>query len=228
MKKLWVIGIVLISTLGVSAQVEFGVKAGVGFSTLSGPSEMRLAYKVGVESYIPLTRQDNWTFNPGLFFAAKGMNFKGFYGKEQIVRANLGTYLDYLEMPLYIAYSLKFGRRMPAGIFFKAGPYIAYGLIGKTQIEVPDFENFRGTFGTNHFAGACDYDRLVRYKETETVTMPPLHRFDAGLGVAVDFVVRHLTMGMECTYGLTPLCADMFLGAHPRNVMCIFNVGYRF
>ncbi len=101
--------------------VTFGVKAGVNLSTLSGDmkdSKHTFRYQVGATVDIALT--ENLYILTGLDLQAKG------------TKINKVTYNPlYLQLPATIAYKFDLGSN--TRLVLNVGPYVAYGIGGKTK-----------------------------------------------------------------------------------------------
>ena len=113
-----------ISAVQVKAQdkpVTFGVKAGVNLSTLGGDlkdSKYTFKYQAGITVDVLLV--DHLYLMTGLDFQAKGAKLGG-------VKYNP----MYLQLPAMIGYKFDLGAN--TRLVLNAGPYIAYGIGGKTK-----------------------------------------------------------------------------------------------
>ncbi|MXV52531.1 outer membrane beta-barrel protein [Pedobacter sp. HMF7647] len=122
-----------------SAQIKFGAKAGVNFSSPSLRSSLadlpfnissRTAWHAGVVSEIEMSKQ--FYFQPGLTLSEKGYKLSAI-GNVSSVYQTLSPL--YLEIPLNVV------AKFPAGIgkiLLGAGPYIGFGLGGKAKITFSD------------------------------------------------------------------------------------------
>jgi hypothetical protein len=126
--KLSIALILLVSLTTVQAQVKFGPKAGVNFSTMTFKSSgvgfdpnVLVGFHAGVVSEIPLT--DVLKFQPGVLYSMKGSNY-------EIVSEEMSFSPAFLEIPLNLMYEIDLeGKKL--GLF--AGPYLAYGVGGKAK-----------------------------------------------------------------------------------------------
>lgn len=112
------------SALQVNAQdkpVTFGVKAGVNLSTLGADlkeSKYVFRYQAGITADIALC--ENLYLMTGLDFQAKGAKLDG-------VKYNP----MYLQLPVTVGYKFDLGYN--TRLVLNAGPYLAYGIGGKTK-----------------------------------------------------------------------------------------------
>lgn len=196
MKKLAFLILLSLVTLGVSAQsnLKWNVNAGIGMSSWYGDdtdgTDAKFAYKVGIGLEVPFTNTDVWSFQTGLNFISKGV--KGDYDAIDITVNQL-----YLELPLMVGARIHTASNFD--LLFKGGPYLAYGVGGKTKID-----DVKGdTFGND---GA------------------DLKRFDAGLGLGVAFEFDKIVVGIETGTSFTKVAS----GASAYNISALATIGYRF
>lgn len=196
MKKLAFFILLSLVTLGVSAQsnLKWNVNAGIGMSSWYGDdadgTDAKFAYKVGIGLEVPFANTDVWSFQTGLNFISKGV--KGDYDAIDITVNQL-----YLELPLMVGARIHTASNFD--LLFKGGPYLAYGVGGKTKID----DEKGDTFGND---GA------------------DLKRFDAGLGLGVAFEFDKIVVGIETGTSFTKVAS----GASAYNLSALATIGYRF
>lgn len=168
MKKLFFVILLSLAALGASAQSElrWNVNAGVGMANWYGgdvDTDAKFAYKVGVGLEVPFANTDVWSFQTGLNFISKGAKGAGITDDWDIVDITVNQL--YLELPLMVGARLHTASNFD--MLFKAGPYLAYGVGGKTE----DYDTF-GDGGLKRFdAGlgvgvAFEFDKIVVGVET--------------------------------------------------------------
>lgn len=113
------------------AQVKFGVTAGPSFSSytskVSGDKEtskLMTGLRAGITVDLPLA--DEFYIQPSLLYVGKG----GMMESENF-DLKLKTRINYLELPINFMYKPEVGN---GNIFIGFGPYIAYGLGGKSEL----------------------------------------------------------------------------------------------
>ena len=241
MKLLFSIISLLFLVLTASAHVKFDVRAGIGTSTLTSmtSADFLVAYKLGVGVDLPIGKSKVFAVEPGLSFFAKGMKFSGYFCSDDMMEnTNYTTRLTYLAMPIYMVAKLKLGSQ--CGIIFKVGPYVAYGLNGKTTAKIQD-TNYKYTFPQNHFNSACDYGGVAYDDDNHKLQSPKFNRMDVGITEGIDFRINHFLIGIEAAFGLTPVCNEtymgngfgnvmygLFYGSKPKNITFDVTAGYRF
>lgn len=225
------IGMMTISTA--QAQVSLQVRAGAGISKLQGLSlmENRLSYKLGLTVDIPVS--GHWAVQPALYYVQKGSNFKGEYGREMIVLVTLDNRLSYFELPVYGAFKLDLSDEMQ--LTFKAGPYVAWGVVGKAHVSADDMD-FHRTFVGELFTDGCDYDGLTMLNTKSGTTYvagsKAYKNLDAGVAFGADFRYQHYLVGVDCSWGLLPVTDGLFnnvaLKGDLTNLAIHLTLGYQF
>lgn len=205
MKKLalFVVFTLVAFVASAQTQVNWSVKAGLGFSNWMGDgtdgAKAKLGYKVGVGTDIPFNEM--WSFQTGLNLVSKGV--KGDIEENMDVTVNQ----LYLELPLKAAIHLKTANNFD--VVFNAGPYLAYGIGGKTKAEYSGIEVSFDTFGKTTIEGEA---------------IEGLRRFDAGLGLGVAFDFARWFIGLDTQLGMVKLAE----GDAPRNMSFFVTAGFKF
>jgi hypothetical protein len=113
------------------AQMTKGVKAGLTMTTFTGDDKtmetIDPSYKMGfaVGGYLNHAFTPQFSFQPEAYFALKGAKYEE--GSDSIT-----VKLNYLSIPLL----LKMQTNPDSGLFFVAGPEIAFTLSAKSKIDV--------------------------------------------------------------------------------------------
>ena len=230
---MWMAFICMMTISTVQAQVSLQARAGVGLSKLQGLSLMEngFSYKVGLAVDIPVAKQ--WAVQPTLYFVQKGSDFSGYYGREQVVPVSLDNRLSYFELPIYGAFKMDLGEEMQ--LTFKAGPYVAWGVVGKAHVSADDMD-FHRTFVGELFTDGCDYDGLTVLSTKSGTTYEAgtkaYEKLDAGVAFGVDFRYQHYLVGVDCSWGLLPVTDGLFnnvaLKGDLTNLSAHLTLGYQF
>lgn len=212
MKRIACIVACLFTVLTMAAQtkVTWSMELGLGMSTWmgkdAGNSSALFNQKVGVGIDVPLSGLVS--FQTGLNWVSKGAGMDAdLSGVNNLGIVNVHVNQNYFEMPLLAAFHV--GTAANFDMVFTAGPYLAYGVKGKRDIEVDDLTLSYNTFGDS---------------EIGNVVLPGLRRFDAGLigGVALDF--PRWTVGLDGEFGLCKLASY----SKTRNLAFFFTAAYKF
>lgn len=142
MKKVLIVSVLAISTLVASAQVNFGLKTGVNFSTLGGDDfdevdgkKSNTGFYFGGIVNVPFS--ENFAFQPELVFSSKqGVEFR----EDPNIEYNLN--LAYLNIPLMLQYR-------NSGFIAEAGPQIGFLMSAKSKISAggqSDEEDVKDSF----------------------------------------------------------------------------------
>lgn len=217
MKKLILLVVCICSLFTATAQtkVTWSMKLGLGMSTWMGKnadgSNPLFNTKVGVGLDVPLTGLVS--FQTGLSWVSKGASLDvDLTGADLGLGSDLGVVdahvnQNYFEMPLLAAFHV--GTASNFDMVFTVGPYLAYGVNGKTSVDVDDLSVSVNSFGDSQVLGQ---------------NIEGLKRFDAGLqaGVALDFA--KWTVGLDGEFGFCKIAS----GKSPRNLAFFFTAGYKF
>ena len=103
----------------------------------------------------------------------------------------------YLELPLMVGARIHTASNFD--LLFKGGPYLAYGVGGKTKID--GVSEKADTFGDDG-----------------------LKRFDAGLGLGVAFEFGNIVVGVETGTSFTKVAS----GVSAHNLSALATIGYKF
>ena len=217
MKKLILLVVCICSMFTATAQtkVTWSMELGLGMSTWMGKnsdgSNPLFNTKVGVGLDVPLTGLVS--FQTGLAWVSKGASLDvdltgadlGMGSDIGVVDAHVNQ--NYFEMPLLAAFHV--GTASNFDMVFTVGPYLAYGVNGKTSVDVDDLSVSVNSFGDSE---------VLRQK------IEGLNRFDAGLqaGVALDFA--KWTVGLDGEFGFCKIAS----GKSPKNLAFFFTAGYKF
>ena len=176
---------------------KFGIKGGLNLASMSFSEDMEnsvksiLGFHIGPVADIEL--QESLFFNTGILYSIKG--FKMEYGSE-----NSTTSLNYLDIPLNVAYKFSLGES--SNFFVQAGPYLAYALSGKSKYgdesEDIDFE------------------------------ADGIKRMDFGLGIGAGIELGPIVPSVSYQLGLSNLNDDSEDDTTVKNKVLQFSIAYMF
>jgi hypothetical protein len=138
LKAVWALVVGLCIAVASSAQTSFGVKAGLNRYALTGEDQSYItSFHVGGLVQIAISRQ--FIFQPELLISKEGNAFE-----ENNIK--IGTYLNYLSIPLLAKWQTK------GGVYGEAGPGFALLMNAKfKETDLPD-EDIKSFFkGSNFF-----------------------------------------------------------------------------
>lgn len=211
MKKIACIVACLFTVLTMAAQtkVTWSMELGLGMSTWmgkdAGNSSALFNQKVGVGIDVPLSGLVS--FQTGLNWVSKGASMDVDLSGANMGVLDMHVNQNYFEMPLLAAFHV--GTAANFDMVFTVGPYLAYGVNGKQDVDIDDLTVSCNTFGDSKIQGQM---------------IPGLRRFDAGLmgGIALDF--QRWTVGLDGEFGLCKLASK----TNVRNLAFFFTAGYKF
>lgn len=178
-----------VNTYAQDKPVTFGVKAGMNLSNISGDIDGNKA-KIGFNAGVTL----DYGFTPDVYLlTGLELTTKGFKVKDEDGSANL----MYLQIPVHVGYKLSVVE--DTKIVFHAGPYVAYGIGGKTGDGIDKVDSF----GEDRF-----------------------NTFDFGLGLGVGAEFGKIGVGLGYDFGLINIIDAG--GANVKNMNAYLTLGYKF
>ena len=185
-KVFLVVNVAILSMAFVQAQVNFGVRAGLNMSNmktsvlgLSLDTKMKPGIQLGVVGELSLL--DIIAIQPGIIFSQQGFKIDDFLGSK----ISATETLNYIQVPVNVMYKVNLG---VAKLLLQAGPYLGYGLSGKTKAWLDgkkiEGEDFKEMFGDEKIKfGSGDEDD---YKALD---------FGLGFGAGVQFSSFQVCIG---------------------------------
>lgn len=200
----------LIALLGmvslVSAQdISFNVKGGLNLSNFSGDipdTKMKPGFHIGVGADFEFA--PNISILSGLFFSNKGAKIDGEIdlGDYDILAAEVTVNANYLQLPVHVAYKIDV---MPGTkVVLHGGPYIAYGIGGKTKAEIAGLSEKVDTFGSDGL---------------------DLKPFDVGLGLGVGAEFGKILVDLGWDMGLSNISNNV---GEIKTQNAYLSLGYKF
>ena len=204
MKKIACIvaGLFVALTMAAQTKVTWSMELGLGMSTWMGKGSDHtnpiFSPKVGIGIDVPLSGLVS--FQTGLSWVSKG-------AKTEWLKQDVQVNQNYFQMPLLAAFHV--GTVSSFDMVFTVGPYLAYGVNGKTEYEVDDVTTSWSTFGNSKLNG---------------VENDGLDRLDAGIqaGVAMDF--SRWTVGLDGDFSFVKIAQ----GRNPYNLAFYLTCAYKF
>lgn len=183
-----------VSVAGFS-QVTWNAKAGLNFSNWSsGDADTKVGFKIG--GGMEYAFNDIWAIQPSLFVSSKGIKASVSEGNTS---AKATCNQVYLEIPVMGAARIQVANT--TNLVFSAGPYMAYGIGGKTSLKI------NGAFNSNE----------------KVNTFSELDRFDCGFGLGFAAEFDRLVVGLDGQFGVVEIT-----DGGPKNQNFSLSVGYKF
>jgi len=223
--KTYLLTLVLLLGLSVSAQdsrFKFGVKAGVNISNATidnkdADPKLKVGYQIGAT--VDYTLTPNWLIQSGLSFTTKGSKIDDFLAGKVLGGDGRGeTYTFnqlYLQLPVYAAYRIEVSDDL--GIVIGAGPYLAYGIGGKTKRKLHN-----GQFGDG--STEQKFDTFGNAEDN----FEQLKEFDFGLGLNVSAEFGKIVVGLGYEYGILNISAYKHDDMKYHNHNAALTLGYKF
>jgi hypothetical protein len=198
--RLFLFTITLLIVISGNAQISYSVRGGLNLSNLYGDdakdAKMKVGYNVG--GLVDYEFVSNVGIQSGFVLTAKG-------AKGDVVGVDATINMLYLEVPVNIIYKIDLNAaNMPVKFNVNVGPYLAYGVGGKTSIEIGG-----ASFSIDTFSDDGGYKK-----------------FDLGLGFGVGFEFGKITANCGWEMGLVNVMDAEDTDVKTMN--CFLTIGYKF
>ncbi|MDR1884607.1 MAG: PorT family protein [Prevotella sp.] len=242
--KITLATLLFVASLAANAQERkfiFGAKAGFVFSGLDG-----YFYETEIKSAFTGGFTFDYFLNSGLHlssaieFVNKGAKFDFKVPKDQWVER---TYEKstvsamYIQLPVHIGYRFNVSRR--ARLYIDAGPYIACGIGGQTELgdnvrlKLPEGDETKSldewmkqTNGWRRSGNTFGNKPKSNYKEYHWMLLGKgFKEFDWGLGAGLAIEYDHINIGLKYDFGLYNLSQE---DNNVKNRSAYATLGYKF
>lgn len=208
MKRVFLTAILaLVCTLGF-AQVSFNAKAGLNLSTHIGDGSDDAKFIPGARVGVGMEYQftDLLSLQPSLFFSMKGAKYE--FGNSD----NYFKYKQYyMELPVNVQFRVNIVD--DTNFIFATGPYLAYGVGGKSTLK-----------GSVNLPILGNYSKNSDIKTFDDEEGMGLNRFDAGWNIGAGVELGQYIIGINTQLGFCKLHDDLSL----KNANIGINLGYKF
>ena len=126
MRKVILVLVILIAVHATAQKVNFGVKAGLNVSMLTGSKEQIMSSTNGFFAgpFLELKLLEKFTVQPEFLFSAQGAKFKA-----KDLTFNTTTKMNYLLVPIMVKY-------YPVkSLFIEGGPQVGFLMSAKQEVE---------------------------------------------------------------------------------------------
>lgn len=152
----------------------------------------RTGFHFGALLDIPLSHQNDWFFQPGVTYSAKGRQFNKttYPSQPELQSVSTRQYVNYLELPLNVLYKAHLGNginKERIRFIFGAGPYLSYLLGGKETADTTFTNGSKNQINNSlsYGSGPGEYSR-----------------FDLGINGLLGFEFGHFIISFNMSRGL--------------------------
>ena len=190
----------MVSLVG-AQNTSFSIKGGLNMSNFYGDElsdkNMKTGFHIGVGADFEFA--PNMAIQSGLLFTSKGAKYT-----TDLVSTELNANANFLQLPLHFAYKIDV---MPGTrVVLHAGPYVAYGIGGKTSAGNIEVDTFKDDAFLDVLNG--------------------LKPFDAGIGLGVGAEFGSILLDLGWDMGLTNI--SRINNADVKTQNAYLSVGYKF
>lgn len=214
----------LIAFLGMASFVgaqsaSLSIKGGLNMSNFYGDNlskkNMKPGFHIGVGADLEFT--PTIALQTGLLFTTKGAKYHYDFPLKAVGEIEYNVTANYIQMPIHLAYKLEV--TPGTKVVFHAGPYLAYGVGGKSKIVsnyTQDKEQFIGEQERNTFGKGFGFKP-----------------FDSGLGVGIGAEFGMITVDLGWDMGLVNIARTTKVGETTynhkiKNQSAYLSLGYKF
>lgn len=129
MKKVYLVFLLSVIYLNLSAQFKLGMEAGLNIADLKAADYSRNGAVVGITGEYAF--QGKWLLQSGFLFSMKGANAVKNYSNLQKDSEKLDIALYYLELPIMVGYHIPLANEI--SLVPKVGGYLAVGVGGQVS-----------------------------------------------------------------------------------------------
>lgn len=211
-KNLIFIAVLLLFILKLSAQTpsspfRIGVKVGFNSSNATvndaTSTDSRKGYHIG--AIFEYLLSERFLVQSGLYFSTKGSKVNQLNKSQYVPTSIDDTHTfnqSYITLPVYGAYKLHVTNDFK--IILGIGPYLGYGISGKTKQKLNSgYWSEGGTEIEWNTFGNGDYDESKDWLQGNT-----LKRFDIGIGANIDFEYHNFILGVGYEKGLRNIAVN--------------------
>lgn len=196
---------------------SFYIKGGLNMSNLYGDKlsnkDVKPCFHGGVGLDFEFTT--NLSLQTGLYFSSKGADYTTSLSDE-IENVKYSVTANYLQLPIYFAYKIDI--TPDARLFLHTGPYLAYGVGGKRNIESGFTDDRKEYFGKQEIN---TFDNEYGYKP-----------FDIGVGVGAGVELGIIFINLGWDMGLNNIARNIkgipSYKPTKKNRSTYLSIGYKF
>lgn len=200
---------------------QFGIKTGGNLYSSSinmkdlAAKKLKIGYQIGLSAEYAVS--DGFYLQSGVFFKTKGIRLKGKTGtSEDEAYWSQSINLQYLQLPILATYKIELVS--DTKVFFNVGPYIAYGIGGKSTIK----ERYLNSTRTNE------------KRNTDSFGDNRMKKIDYGLKYSIGLEYEKFVFEWSYELGLVDIGSDnseinsILNDKRFRNQGLALSVGYKF
>ena len=204
----------ILGSLTSNAQLKIGITGGIDYSKTNIHRLYQddfgiqgiATYHFGLASEYKVN--ENIYFTADLLFAKKGFSqptSQETYGNDFLTHnvSDINVSVNYIEIPLLSEFKVKFEKM---NVLFGVGPYIAYGIGGKINLNI-ESGSTSYNFSDKIYWSKFDWMRSANLNESIVYNLgqSKIQRFDYGPIVRFGVEYKSLVVNAEFQYGLSNL-----------------------
>lgn len=220
-----------------NAQFKFGVTAGIDYSKTNIRRYYqddfgifgKATFHFGLSSEYRINEKVNLTAD--LLFAQKGFTQpikQESTGNDFLIHnvSDVNVSVNYIEMPILTEFKVPFDKM---NVHFGVGPYIAYGIGGKINLDIESGSN-SVQFSDKIYWSKFDWIRNASLNESIVYNLGQanIQRFDYGPVVRLGVEYKSFSVNAEYQYGLANLMYEWSINESMHNQRLGLSFKYLF
>jgi hypothetical protein len=220
-----------------NAQLKIGLTGGIDYTKMNVHRlyqddfgiQGKAAYHFGLASEYKVNEKVSFTAD--LIFANKGFTQptrQETTGNDFLVHkvSDIDVSVNYIEMPILTEFMVNFDKM---NVFFGVGPYIAYGVGGKINLNIESGTNIV-QFADKIYWSKFDWIRNANLNESIVYNLghANIQRFDYGPVVRFGIEYHSFSVNAEYQYGIANLMYEWGINESMHNQSLGLSVKYLF
>ena len=227
----------ILGTFSSNAQLKFGITGGIDYSKTNIHRYYqddfgilgKAAYHFGLSAEYQVNEKVYFTAD--LLFAKRGFsqpNSQETTGNDFLTHrvSDINVSVNYIEIPVLSEFKVKFDQM---NVLFGVGPYIAYGIGGKINLNIESGSN-TANFSDKIYWSKFDWIRNANLNESIVYNLGQanIQRFDYGPVVRFGIEYNSFALNAEYQYGIANLMYEWSKYESMHNQSLGLSVKYLF
>ena len=207
------------------AQIRFGVRAGLNLATMTvvdlGDAKQEMSPSFHIGGIAEYSLSESFCIESGLLLSGKGSKIVFSENQGGVTFAGTATISPlYLEIPINALYKFDIGS---SRLHLFAGPYLGFGIAGKTKATYTASGLPTGT--TLSSLGLNDASANIKFGTTADSDMKGS---DFGLNIGAGIEIKNILFRLQYGLGLSNLDPEGLSDKDFKNRVIGISVGYLF
>jgi len=226
--KIVLLVICIFGFMSSNAQVQFGVRGGIDYSTMN--VKLKYQYDSGIKGLLnyhlglisDYRINDNFFLKTGLLLSKKGFN-QEINDLDSTTKFRVTPY--YIEVPVLGEFKFKVHK---INLLIDLGPYFSYGIFGSVNLDI---KSNKEDINYSENIRWSKYGYLILAENEQIVYnygYSKIKRFDYGVNFELGLEYESLTLSVGYSYGLANLMWEYYTNEKMSNQDVRISLTYMF